>query len=209
MLYSFVNYFTKITAWPIQKIIFATKIIYEDKALQSRKIKGPAILVSNHTSVFDFAAYLFVFFGRTLRFQMAELLFKKPVLGVFLKMLGGILVDRNVTDYSFMNKSAYILNNGGVVGVFPEGRIPKPEEIRPLQFKVGAAFLALQTGVPIIPLYTNGSYFKKERAKVVIGAPIYPEAVESMEISDKDKLEKLTEILRNKIIELEKICDEN
>ncbi|MBQ5503594.1 MAG: hypothetical protein IIT95_00710, partial [Oscillospiraceae bacterium] len=77
MLISFFNWFVKITAWPAQKIVFRTRHIYEDRSLQSRSIKGPAIIISNHTSVFDYAALLFVFFGRTLRCQMAEVLFKK------------------------------------------------------------------------------------------------------------------------------------
>ena len=49
----FFNSFTKITGWIVQKICFRTKIYYEDKAVQGRRIKGSAILISNHTSVFD------------------------------------------------------------------------------------------------------------------------------------------------------------
>ena len=63
MLIKFFNWFTKITAWPVQKLLFRTKIHYEDKSVQSRRIKGSAILISNHTSVFDYAAHLFVFFS--------------------------------------------------------------------------------------------------------------------------------------------------
>ena len=75
------NAFVKITGYIPQLICFRTKVYYEDRAAQSRRVKGGAIVVSNHTSVFDYAVYLFVFFGRTLRTVMAEVLFKKQPLG--------------------------------------------------------------------------------------------------------------------------------
>ena len=120
----FFNNFVKATGWPTQLICFRTKVYYENKAVQSRRIRGSAILVSNHTAVYDYAVMLFVFFTRTLRYQMAEVLFGKKVLGPFLKNMGGILVDRDSTNYSFMSESAKILEQGGVVGIFPEGRLP-------------------------------------------------------------------------------------
>ena len=88
---AFFNYFVKITGWIVQKIVFRTKIFYEDKKVQSRKIKGKAIIVSNHTSVYDYAVYLFVFFFTTLRCQMAEILYKKKPLAIFLNKLYDIL----------------------------------------------------------------------------------------------------------------------
>ena len=53
MLIDFFNRFVKITAYPVQKLIFRTKVYYQDKNVQSRHIKGAAIVISNHTSVFD------------------------------------------------------------------------------------------------------------------------------------------------------------
>ena len=208
MWIKFVNLFTKVTAWPVQKVVFRTKILYQDKAVQDRKIKGPAIVVSNHTAVWDYAIWLFVFISRTLRFQMAELLFKKPVLGPFLRGLGGILVDRNAYDFSFMDRSMQILEKGGVVGVFPESRIPRPEEQRPLPFKPSAAWLALLSGAPVIPVYTNGVYFNKHRAKVVIGIPFYAADYTDASLSEKENIARVNEVLRARIIELEKVLND-
>ena len=50
MLIDFFNWFVKITAYPVQKLIFRTKVYYQDKNVQSRHIKGAAIVISNHTS---------------------------------------------------------------------------------------------------------------------------------------------------------------
>ena len=208
MWIKFVNLFTKVTAWPVQKVVFRTKIMYQDKAVQNRKIKGPAILVSNHTAIWDYAIWLFVFISRTLRFQMAELLFKKPVLGPFLRGLGGILVDRNAYDFSFLDSSMQILEKGGVVGVFPESRIPQPGEQRPLPFKPSAAWLAILSGAPVIPVYTNGVYFSMRRAKVVIGTPFYAADFTDESLSEKENISRVNEVLRARIIELEKVLND-
>ena len=195
--------FTKISAWPIQLICFRTKIHYENKKNQSRKIKGPAIIVSNHTSVYDFAVMLFVFPFRYLRYLMAEILFKRKVLGGFLKLMGGIKVDRESYNFTFINKSLNILQKGGVVGIFPEGRLPVKGETRPLPFKPSAAYLAFLSEVPIIPVYTNGSYFSKKRAHVIIGEAIDVKQIIDDKYSEKENIERINCILRERIIELE------
>ena len=81
------NAFVKLTGLPAALLVFRTKVYYENKAAQGRRIKGAAVLVSNHTSVFDYAVYLFVFFTRTLRTLMAEVLFEKKLLALFLKLI--------------------------------------------------------------------------------------------------------------------------
>ena len=208
MLIRFVNAFVKITGLIPQFLCFRTKVCYEDKTVQSRRVKGGAIIVSNHTSVFDYAVYLFVFFGRTLRTVMAEVLFKKKVLGVFLKLMGGIRVDRDSNEYGFMSKCEKILQSKGLLCVFPEGRLPKPGEEKPLPFKPGAAFLSLAENVPVIPVYTNGSYFNKKRARVIIGTPIYPAEYSDKNRSDKENTEALNTAIREKMLYLEKLLEE-
>ena len=204
----FFNWFVKITGWLPQLLVFRTKVFYENKQKQSRIIKGPAIIVSNHTSVWDYAIYVFVFFFRTLRFQMAEVLFKKKVLGLFLKMMGGIYVNRDTKDLSFIDKSNEILRKGGVVGVFPESRLPLPEETRPIEFKPSAVNLALLSEAKIIPVYTNGLYFTKKRARVMIGEPINVLDYYDESLSEKENVNAITKLLREKIIDLGKKLDE-
>ena len=204
----FVNIFTKITGWPLQLVLFRTKIHYEDKSLQGRKIKGPAIIVSNHTSIFDYAVYMFVFIGRTLRCLMAEVLFEKPFLRGLLRSLGGIRVDRNAMDMGFLADAEDILSTGGIVEIFPEGRLPLPGEERPLEFRSSAAYLALATGAKIIPVYTDGSYFAKKRAHVIIGLPFDSGLVENRGLTQPEQISELTGICRQRIIGLEKLLDE-
>lgn len=202
----FANAFVKITGWPVQLACLRTKIHYEDRSVQRRCIKGPAIIISNHTSVFDYAVWLFVFFSRTLRFQMAEVLFRKKGLGLLLKALGGIYVDRGARDMGFVARSEEILKCGGIVGIFPEGRLPRPGESRPLPFAASAAYLAIRSGVPVIPVYTDGSYFSKKRAHVIIGVPFRASSIVSGE--DKSSIKLVSDTLRARIIELGNELDE-
>ena len=208
MLIKFWNAFVKITAYPVQKAVFRTKVCYEDKRAQSRRIKGSAVIVSNHTSVWDYGVYLFVFFFRTLRCQMAEGLCNKKPLGLFLKMMGGIRVDRDARDFSFVAKSQEILEKGGVVEIFPESRLPLKGEERPLPFKPSAAYIALLSGAPIIPVFSNGAYFTKKRARVIIGKPMYARELYDDSLSEKENLAAISEAMREKIISLEKMLYE-
>lgn len=203
----FMNGFTKITGWPAAALIFRTKVYYEDKSVQSRRIKGPAIVVSNHTSLYDFAVLLFVFFFRTVRYQMAEVLFrKKGPLPLFLRALGGIFVDRDGHNFSFIEETEETLAKGGVVGIFPESRLPKKGEERPLPFKPSAAYTALHTGVKVIPVYTNGKYFCKSRVRVIIGTPMYA-ADYKVSDDEKENVAAFNDALRQKIIRLEEELD--
>lgn len=197
--------FVKITGWLPAFFCFRTKISFEDRARRSRRLRGPAILISNHTSVYDYAVLLFVFPFRTLRVQMAEVLFQKPVLGWFLRRMGGIRVDRDSRDFSFIDRSLAILRKGGVVGIYPEGRLPREGEERPLPFRPGAAYLALSApDVPVIPLYTDGSYFHlKRRAHVRIGVPFYARDLADPEADEKENLERVSRAMREKVIALE------
>ena len=197
-----VNWFTKITGWLPQLFCFRTKVYYEDRSVQSRRIKGPAVIISNHTSIYDYAVFLFVFWTRTLRYQMAEVLFKKPVLKHLLRGLGGIRVDRDVFDFSFVGESLEILKKGGVVGIFPESRLHLPGEECPLPFKTSAAYIAKESGVPIIPVYTNGSYFKWKRARVIIGKPVMVADMWNDKLDDRENLEAVSKKLRQKVISL-------
>ncbi len=198
------QWFTKFTGWLPQAVVFRTKIHYEDKSVQTRRIKGPAIIISNHTSVYDFAVMLFVFPRRTLRYLMAEVLFEKKRLGAFLEHMGGIKVDRNSYNFAFIDECLDVLRDGGVVGIFPESRLADGDEERPLPFKPSAAYIALLSGVPVIPVYTDGNYFGRKRANVIIGKPVDVREWFTDESDEKKRLEKISENLRGTVIRLGK-----
>lgn len=192
----------KVTAYPIELVVFRTKIHYEDKSVQGRKIKGPAIIVSNHTSVYDFAQMMQVFFGRHLHCLMADILYRNRPMRWLLKELDGIKISREGKSFSFVEKSVDILKNGGVIEIYPEARIPEPNEVTPLEFKPSAAYIAILSGAPIIPVYTDGNYFGKGRANVMIGKPINPSDIIDPSLEMSKNIETLTNYIRNKVIGL-------
>ena len=199
----FMQALVKVTAWPVQFLCFRTKILYENGDKRHRKIKGAAIVASNHTSIWDYAAMIFVFPARVLRYLMAEILFERnKLLGWFLRSMGGVKTDRNHFDFSFVVKCEEILEKGGAIGVFPEGRLPEKAEEKPLPFKPSMAYIALRSGAPIVPVYVTGSYFKRKRNYVVIGEKMRVEDLIDETLSERENIERISAAVRAKIMEL-------
>lgn len=205
----FAAWFIKITAWPVQFACFRTKVYYLNKKKQSKKLKGSCIIVSNHTSVYDFVTWMFTFYRRDLRCLVAEIMFQKNLfISTLLKWLGAIKVERDAFDFSFVDKCAEIIEKGGVVEVFPESRIPLPGEKTPLPFKPSAAYIAYRTGAPILPVYTIGSYFKLKRNRAIIGEKLDTKKIIDPSLSEKENIERINQAMLDAILilknELEK-----
>ena len=193
----------RITGYPVYRFSANPKFKYEDRKIQGRIIKGKAVIVSNHTTVWDFGFWLYALPLRAHRCIMADVLMHKNFfLSLFLRMNQGIIVSRKAQDLGFIKKFEKILNRGGVVQVFPEARLAKEGEERPLPFTPSFVLMALESGAPIIPLYTIGNYFSKGRTKAVIGKPIYVSELYDETKSRKENLLDIAEIVRQKVIEL-------
>ena len=125
----------------------------------------------------------------------------------FLKMLGSIRVDREKRDFSFMDESKKILDEGGVVVVYPEGKIPKEGDEKPLPFKTSVTQIAFNSGAPIIPIYCDGKYVFNGPASAIIGKPIDVKDYYDDSLSERENRVNITKKLREKIIELkDELC---
>ena len=69
-------------------------------------------------------------------------------------MTGQIALDRVTTDLRAIRTCLHVLEHGGAVGIFPEGNRGAGDLTR---FRNGAAYLALVTGAPIVPLMMFGT----------------------------------------------------
>lgn len=195
--------FIRITGYPVYRFWVNPRFRYEDRKAQGRLIKGKAIIVSNHTTVWDFGFWLYALPFRAHRCIMADVL--KHIsffLTLFLKMNQGIFVSRKAQDLGFIKQCQHILDKGGVVQVFPESRIAEADEEKPLPFKPSFVHMALECDAPIIPLYSSGEYFKKGRVRAAIGKPIYVKELYDESKSHKENLLDIAEIVRRKVIEL-------
>ena len=168
----------------------------------SRRLPKNCILVSNHTSLMDFVLYFLMFPRRTIRFPMAEVLYNKgKAMAFLLDALGGIKVDRDGKDFGFVPECLEVLDSGGTLGIFPQGRLPLNG--KPFPFTVSTAFIATNTDAPIIPVYTGGKCGISRRADVVIGAPIHVADLLQPGLSQDAQLQKLTEMLEKTVYDLE------
>ena len=203
----FINLFVgyiKITGIIPLLIFFRPKIHKTHK--KNSKLPKCCILVSNHKSLLDFPLYLTVFPFRTIRFLMAEVLYNKSGLFAwFLNSLGGIRVDRDDKNFSFVSDSIEILDNKGSLGIFPEGRLPV--DGKPWPFTVSTAFIATHADAPIMPIYNDGNYGIFKRVNVVIGEPFFLTDFSKEGLNDEQQLEHLTSVLEEKVYDLKSFLE--
>jgi len=117
---------------------------------------GGAVLAVNHISYLDFAvAGLAARPSRRLvRFMAKQAIFDHPVSGPLMRGMHHISVDRAAGGPSYA-AAVTALGAGEVVGLFPEATTSPSLELLP--FKNGAARLAQDAGVPLIPVVIWGS----------------------------------------------------
>ncbi|AYF77937.1 1-acyl-sn-glycerol-3-phosphate acyltransferase [Nocardia yunnanensis] len=117
---------------------------------------GPVIVASNHISMLDAVFLWGALRRRAVAIAMAEL-WSWPVIGWLVRRLGQIPVVRRDAESgrAATAQAEQILRHGGVLLIYPEGRLVAPGDHEP--YKPGVAHLALTTGVPIIPVATVGT----------------------------------------------------
>lgn len=202
-------WFVKLTGYIPHLFYFKKKVYYVNKKNQSKRIKGSAIIVSNHRSVFDFALYMYVFMQRDIYALIGEIMYQKGKLfGWFLNKIGGIKVERQNYDFDFVNKAIKKLEKGKVLEIYPESRIPNSIEERMVNFKPSFVYIALESGAPIIPVYTNGEYNTRKRTKVLIGEKIYLRDLYDNTKSEKENIDFLCNYVREYIINLGVLLNE-
>jgi len=118
---------------------------------------GGGVVVINHTGYLDFALAGVPFWyshRRLVRFMAKVEVFRNPVSGPLMRGMKHIPVDRAAGADAYVAAVA-ALRRGELVGVFPEATISQSFELK--EFKSGAARMAQEAGVPLIPLVLWGS----------------------------------------------------
>ena len=117
---------------------------------------GGAVMVVNHIGYMDFtyAGLAAQGSGRLVRFMAKDSVFKHPVSGPLMRGMHHIPVDRTAGAASY-RAAVDALRAGEIVGVFPEATISRSFELK--GFKNGAARMAQEAGVPILPVVIWGS----------------------------------------------------
>ncbi|MFE7744086.1 lysophospholipid acyltransferase family protein [Nocardia sp. NPDC057455] len=183
-------------------IFFAQGLRFDVGGQEHIPRSGGAVLAVNHTAYLDFMEVGLVGrkSGRNVRFMMkAEL--EHGIVGFLMKRCKAIGVDRTAGAESYAH-AVTALRDGELVVVYPEATISRSFELK--EFKSGAARMAVEAGVPIVPLIIWGAHriWTKDIPRqlgrhhfpidIRIGAPIPPDA----------PTEELTATLRTRMSEL-------
>ncbi len=165
---------------------------------------GNFVLAINHQSHFD-ALVIFKHLKRHMRFVAKEELKRIPVFGYALQRAGNVFVNRKGTeaDRAVMKDAVKAVRERVSVVFFAEGTRSEDGVLRP--FKKGAAIMALEAQVPIVPAALAGCYkilpkgslaIHPHPAAIVIGEPIF---TEGRSVDDRDKL---TEEAHSRVVKL-------
>ncbi|MDT9592243.1 lysophospholipid acyltransferase family protein [Nocardioides zeae] len=114
--------------------------------------RGGVILAANHIGFAD-GPLLAIFSPRPVHALTKQEMFAGP-LGAFLRTCGQVPLDRFHVDRGAVRTCVDVIERGGAVGVFPEGRRGPGDLSR---FHRGAAYLALVSGAPVVPVAILGT----------------------------------------------------
>lgn len=139
---------------------------------------GPCIFICNHTSHLDPLLIQSVC-PRLITWMMTADFYDIGWLQPVFRAIGAIRVERKGRDMAAVRAAMRALEEGRVLGIFPEGRIEPKRELLP--FQTGVALIAAKAGVPIYPAYLDGSqrkramaheFLHRQRASLTFGPPI-------------------------------------
>lgn len=155
--------------------------------LENMPSSGGAVLAITHFSYLDFVLAGWVSHRknrRLVRFLATAQSFRHPVAGPLMRSMRHVPVERDGGGGAY-RAAVQRLQEGELVGVFPESRVTRSFELLP--FKAGAARMAGQAGVPLVPIVIWGSHRVITRSHrfslrhafgkpitLVVGPPLHP-----------------------------------
>jgi long-chain acyl-CoA synthetase len=148
-----------------------------------RSMKRPFIICPNHQSFLDpfvlCSTYPFEFFKATFHVGASQF-FESRLMGWIAQMLQVVPVDPDTQLMKAMKAGAIGLNRGRILNIYPEGERAYDGQLH--KFKKGAAILATELEVPILPIAIDGlhnvwgrrsSKIRPAKVKIKIGTPFY------------------------------------
>ena len=188
MIYWIVYFLTKVVSWACVPF----------SAHQTRNIprQGAFILASNHISNLD-PVLLGICSVRRINF-MAKIELFKGALGYILTRLGSFPVKRGEADFGAMREALKRLKNGRVILIFVEGTRRIGNE--PSKAQAGVGFLAMKSGVPIVPVYVQGTnkvmapgtkFLKRGPVSATFGKPFFVSDAPTYEEASQRILDKI------------------
>ncbi|GIQ61731.1 lysophospholipid acyltransferase family protein [Paenibacillus cisolokensis] len=167
----------------------------EARGLENIPAHGPVILASNHISNFD-PPTIGIWVPRKVSFMAKAELFEIPFVGGLLKKLGAFPVKRGGVSKEAIRSAISLLQNGGTLGIFPEGTRNNESG----SAKKGTAMIALRSGAQVVPVAIAGRYKLFRKMYVIYGKPI--DLTPFLHDDSPDVLERVTEAIMSQIRQL-------
>jgi 1-acyl-sn-glycerol-3-phosphate acyltransferase len=119
---------------------------------------GPVILAVNHSHNID-GPMVMGTAPRPVHFLIKKEAFVGP-LDPFLRGIGQVKVDRTSVDRNAIGNALGVLDDGGVLGIFPEGTRGEGDFA---SLRAGLAYFAVRSGAPVVPVAVLGSTERRSR----------------------------------------------
>lgn len=171
-------------AWPVYRLFTAVFFQFEARGKENlRNLDKPFIIAANHASYLDGELIVVAFPWNSeffpIRYMAAEYYYKKLFLGSILWLLGGFPVIQRIRLDESLALAVSLLKNGSVIGIFPEGKKTRDGNFG--EAKPGVAYLALKSGLPILPVGISGTFglniktiiFNRRKIAINFGKPFY------------------------------------
>jgi cytidylate kinase len=164
----------KVLAVAVMRAVFRL----EARGAQHVPVRGPMLLVSNHSSLLD-PPIVGGACPRQLTFLAKAELFRIPGFGRLIRALNARPVRREGADAAALRVALRVLEQGGALLVFPEGT--RGPEGRLREPRPGAALLAVLSGAPVVPVFVSGTgrawprgrrLPRPAKVRVAFGAPL-------------------------------------
>lgn len=175
--------------------------------------KGPFVIAANHVSYLDaFAIGASVSYGtfRNLSFLGLERFFRGGLRSWLARLSHVIPIDLETYLTRALQLSAYTLNKGKALCIFPEGGRSFDGTV--MEFKKGIGALAMELNIPVIPAFISGSYealpkgarfIRPAKIEVRFGRPLRPSDLDpGKKPPDLDAHQFFAEELRERVITL-------
>ena len=204
--YLFFHWICVLSSIPADWFFLKRKTYYEDKKVQGKRIRGGALVISNHNNTLDFVMNTLIVFPRNLHVIASEHAFKNPLIRFGMKFWGGIEANRLTKSMKFMDAAAEVIRGGDLVQIFPEGQNTDDGQIHP--FKKSYIVIAHRAGCPIIPIINDGQYGLFKRTRVMIGKPIELSDFQISEKPTREELAQIDAVIYQKVLDLRAALEE-
>ena len=178
----------RITCAPLIPYFHLKKQTPDGQPLKER-LQGGAILVANHSSMKDPLAVATAFWYRRVFFLTAKEVMDNPVKNLLLTGVGCVRIDRESADLEAIKRSVDILKAGRVLLIFPQGGIRNGQVDT---IKSGAVLMALQAGVPIIPVHLGKRKAWYKARPVIVGNAVDPTEICQKKMPSVKDIEAIT-----------------